>query len=164
MPYCPNCGTQVSEDDEFCKKCGYQIITVIEESRIVPKNDRSTRLFIYVIFVSIAIFGGYFFWKEYLAQPDLVIISSDWTYSRQGSQYVQTCDGIVHNKGMGDADFVVVTVSWVTFLSGYPDETYTKSYNVGYIAAGDTRNFSVRFVNNYHGKVGPTVIGADTIS
>lgn len=25
MPFCPNCGTKVSEDAQFCHECGYQL-------------------------------------------------------------------------------------------------------------------------------------------
>lgn len=60
VKYCSGCGTEIGENDEFCKGCGKQLI--VEK---INKNQNITYLILVIAVIAIAFFGAlYFFTPE----------------------------------------------------------------------------------------------------
>lgn len=75
IKHCPNCGSQLSEDSEFCSECGYNISKNISNHSTVKKSffdDLNEKVNYSVIIFSFIIFGvflfvGSFVWSSFMA-------------------------------------------------------------------------------------------------
>lgn len=119
MPYCPKCGAKISEDDDFCRKCGIKIRSQIKSqssfngidygNKVRKSKDSSFGKVIILIFVFLLF---YYIGSGSLGQvfnsvlpPKVIILSTDANSGFQGLNFVVTIDvQILCESGSGNIE------------------------------------------------------------
>ena len=84
LKFCPNCGSEISEDDvEFCTECGCNIFNPTQESNVsstgfftelVEKTSFPVIIFSFIIF-GVFLFVGAVFWASFMASGSIDLIT-----------------------------------------------------------------------------------------
>lgn len=117
LKFCPNCGSEISEDDvEFCTECGCNLFNPTQESNVSSTgffNELAEKTSFPVIIFSFIIFGvflfvGSIFWASFLASGSIDLI----TYLLLVVVFSVFFGGIfVGYKGCEDKTFVIPNFS-----------------------------------------------------
>ena len=113
LKFCPNCGSEISEDDvEFCTECGCNIFNPTQESNVssagffnelVEKTSFPVIIFSFIIF-GVFLFVGAMFWASFMASGSIDLI----TYLLLVVTFSVFFGGIfIGYKGCKDKTFVV---------------------------------------------------------
>lgn len=103
MPFCPFCGSEMSDDDAFCRSCGATV-----DGGKVPappkRNDRTKMIAVIMVFIILAsAMAGIavVLTKDYIAGD--INRTYNWNYEDQRFSYTLTIDRSYYNKMM-DSD------------------------------------------------------------
>ena len=83
VKHCPNCGSELGDDDEFCTECGFNLSNRISETSNIDKsffdtlNDKvnySIIIFSFIVF-GLFLFIGSIVWSSFMASGSIDLIT-----------------------------------------------------------------------------------------
>ena len=83
IKHCPNCGSEISDDSDFCTECGYNLSNNVYQTPVVKsgffntlneKVNYSIIIFSFVIF-GVFLFAGSIVWSSFLANGSIDLIT-----------------------------------------------------------------------------------------
>ena len=86
VKHCPNCGHEITDEEEFCTECGYNIMNnsprIVRAANdekgffdnLVEKTSFPVMVFAFVIF-GVFLFVGALFWSSFLSNGSLDLIT-----------------------------------------------------------------------------------------